>query len=191
MRRSSWLVMGLMLFVWACETGSPYERLVKRELNSGQVNDSLFLTFKFGDSREDFFKKGWEQNKMGLIAQGPRNMNIKYVMPNSEKGNSPIQMLFYPIFDEDQKIKTMNISFNYTGWAPWNRKFFSDSLAYAVQDSLMNWYGGNPFLEVPLEAQENSIWVKVDGNRLISLGIADEQNVKGYIKDLNHPDNQK
>ena len=189
MKRSDWFAMGLILsMIVGCENGSKFEHLVEKELSSGQRNDSLFLNFYFGITREEFFSRGWEQNKQGLIAQGPRNQNIKYIMPNKEKGNSPIQMLFYPVFDDQNKIKTMNLTFNYSGWSPWGRKYFSDSLAIALQDTLERWYGGNEFVLMPVEEKE--VWVKLDGNRLISLTIEDEQYVRGFIKDLTHPENK-
>ncbi len=189
MKLDSWLVMVvcLMVSLESCDNRSEYEKLVDSGLQSGETHDSLFLNFYFGISREEFFSRGWEENKKGLIAQGPRNQNIKYIMPNNEPGNSPIHMLFYPDFDAESKIKGMWLTFNYPGWAPWNRKFFSDSLIVAVQDTLMKWYGGANFHKVTNEEEE--LLVKVDGNRLISLYIEDEQNVKGYMKDLTHKDN--
>ncbi len=192
MKRGDWVIMGVILsMVIGCETRSVYDRLVERELATGEVNDSLFLDFYFGQTSKEFFENGWKQNKKGLIAQGPGNQTVRYVMPNDKKGESPIHMLFYPDFDEQGKVKLMNLTFNYSGWAPWNRKFFSDSLLVAVQDTLMNWYGGNAFITITMDDQKNDLLVKVDGNRMISLTVEGEQNVQGYIKDLTNTENKE
>lgn len=184
----------LIVMVWLglMSCSSEYDQTVRRELRSGVVNDSLFLGFKFNDSREEFFSKGWELNKKNLVAQGPKNQNIQYLMGVPEQGKSVIQMLFYPDFDKDMKVRKMDISYSYMGWSPWNRKFFSDSLMVAVKDSLMTWYGGNEFLPILKDNQTtDTIWAKVDGNRLITLTIADDKMIKGYIKNLIHPDFKK
>lgn len=186
------IIIGLVfVFLQSCET-SAYNSAVKKELASGKVYDSLFLNFKFGDTRQEFFDKGWEQNKKNLIAQGPRNKNIQYMLKTRVPKSSPIQMLFYPDFDKNNRIRKMDLSFSYSGWAPWNRRFYSDSLLVAMRDTLMNWYGGNDFIAVDLSQKSgDKVWAKVDGNRLITLKIQDEKIVEGYIKNLIHPDYKK
>ncbi|MEQ8474163.1 MAG: hypothetical protein RIC35_23410 [Marinoscillum sp.] len=171
---------------------SKVTRAIENELASGVKYDSLFLNFKFGDTREQFFANGWEQNKKNLIAQGPENRNIQYILTPEDSTKSRILMLFYPDFDTDLKVKKMDLQFGYMSWAPWNPQFFSDSLMFAIQDTLMSWYGGNEFLLIPKkEKRTKDVWVKVDGNRLISLAIKNDQRIEGYIKDMSHPDNMK
>ena len=192
MKKIEFIIFGLLVWLFlGCEKGSDYDQLIKRELASGVINDSLFLEFGFGDTQKEFYKNGWEQNKKGLISQGPRNMTVKYMMANNTPGNSSIQMLFYPVFDQNQEVKTMNLTFSYSGWAPWNRRFCSDSLLVAVQDTLMSWYGGNEFIKVTMPNQNKELMVKVDGNRMISLAAEGDQNVQGYIKDLTNIENKQ
>ena len=192
MKSSDLLVIGLLLWiVVGCDDRTPYEKLVDQELKSGVKEDSLFLEFYFGNTREEFFKTGWEKNKKGLIAQGPRNQNVLYIMPNDKMGESPIHMLFFPEFDKAQKIKNMKLTFTYSGWSPWNKKFSSDSLMVALQDTLQRWYGGNEFVQIKLPYDQEESLVKLDGNRLINLSKIDDQYIQGYIKDLNHPDYKK
>lgn len=180
-----------VIFLFLCSCDSEYEKLLKKELKSGIVYDSIFLGFNFSHSRKEFFNIGWKQNKKGLIRQGPENKNIEHILKTKEKGKSSIQMLFYPGFDKDDKIKKMDIRFRYLGWSPWNRHLFSDSLLVAVKDTLMSWYGGNEFLLMEYETEPTQIWVKVDGNRRISLSIKDEREVSGVIKDLLNDENSE
>lgn len=163
---------------------SEYSRTVKKELESGERYDSLFLTFQFGDQRREFFSKGWIQNSEGLIKQGPQNKNVEYMLGESKPGISPIRMLFYPRFTEDDQLHIMDLSFQYLTWSPTTDKFNSDKLVPIVQDTLMNWYGGNPFIQVRGEEGQEDIWVKIDGNRQISLSISDIQTLEGKIEDL-------
>lgn len=192
MRKIDWtLILIFIVVLMSCQK-SKVAGLVERELASGVIYDSIFLQFKFGDTREEFFAKGWEQNKKNLIAQGPENRNIQYILTPPDSTQSRILMLFFPEFDKHMKIKKMDLQFGYLAWAPWNRQYFSDSLLFAIQDTLLNWYGGNEFLLIPKKDEATKdVWVKVDGNRLISLAIKNDQRIEGYIKDLKHPDNMK
>ncbi|MDH5380040.1 MAG: hypothetical protein OEW75_04260 [Cyclobacteriaceae bacterium] len=182
--RNSLFVLAFLMLLAGCME-SEYSRLVKRELNSEVRYDSLFLTFSFGDQRRNFFSKGWIQNSEGLIKQGPNNQNVEYLMGEAKKGSSQIRMLFYPRFTEEDHMYIMDLSFEYLGWFPTTDKFNSENLLPVIKDTLMNWYGGNSFIKVSLgDETEEDLWVKVDGNRQITLRIIDEQTVEGKMEDL-------
>lgn len=185
----TFLLVVLTLFsgLMSCES-SQYEQLIETEYNSGIRNDSLLLGIYFGDSRKEFFAHGWDLNKQGLVRQGRGNNNVSHLL-KSEDDKTDIEMLFYPDFDQELKIKSIPIRFMYTGWAPWNEQLFADSLLYAVKDTLLSWYGGNSFYLLENENPKKNIWYKVDGNRQITLAVVDEKQVKVMIKDMYHPDN--
>lgn len=190
MRKVGNSLIGLLVintFLISCFQ-SEYTKMVLEEREKGIIYDSIFLNFKFGYSKKQFFSEGWEQNKMGLIKHGPRNQRVLYTLNPKDSLSSPIQMLFYPDFDKNDRIKKMDIDFRYTAWAPWNRRYFSDSLLVAVQDTLLNWYGGNDFLLVQYDQEPRKVWVKVDGNRRISMRITNEQEVAAVISDLSNPE---
>lgn len=181
------IVVVLFAGLMSCEQ-SDYEKVLREEYNTQVRNDSLFLGFYLGSTKEEFFSHGWKINKKGLVKQGRQNMNVSHVIKSAD-GSSDIEMLFYPDFDEETKIRTMPVRMLYTGWAPWNEHLFADSLAYAVMDSMMVWYGGNSF-DVFTDAKTGvDVWFKVDGNRQITLGVVDEKEIKVMIKDMYHPDN--
>lgn len=181
--KNKWWVWGILVWLMAC-TESEYSRLVKRELATGQRKDSIFLSFRLGDTRKEFYAKGWEINKTGQIRQGPGNNNIEYLMPDERPGHSSIQMLFFPDFSKGDTIRQMNLSFTYTGWFPVNNQFHPDTLLVALKDTLMNWYGGNPFLLISRHQQPKDLWVKVDGNRQITLYSDGFKEVVGKIEDI-------
>ena len=162
------LVVVLSMVFNCCR--SDYSKLVIKEINSGIKNDSIFFGIYFGNTKSEYYKKCWEMNKQKVLFHGSKNMNVKYLLKKIDENSPQIQMLFSPEYNEDDKIHKMNVEFSYTGWASWNKHLYSDRLIPIVQDSILQWYQGNEFLKIELEEFPNEeIWVKVDGNRRISL----------------------
>jgi hypothetical protein len=74
----------------------------------------------------------------------------------------------------------MDVEFSYEDWALWNKDLYADKLVPVVQDTLMKWFPGNPFMQV-----KGSL-VKVDGNRQIVLKQKSERDVSVRIEDLEY-----
>ena len=92
-------------------------------------------------------------------------------------------MDFYPKFYED-KIIEMPVTFSYRAWSPWNKDLFADSLKFEVLDLMREWYGSG-FLEIKNPKNPgSSAFVKVDGNRRISIYNLDDSKVQVDIVDL-------
>ena len=174
----------IALALGACQE-SEYQRLVKAELASGVRYDSLMFGVNFGDSSKDFYAKCWELNKTGVISHGPKNMNVQYTIENPD--GSDIAMLFYPAYDTNGAIKKMDVEFSYKAWSPWNVDYQADQLLPVIRDTLENWYPGNPFMELP--SQSDTILVKVDGNRRISMKSDGKRNVLVKMIDMSNQDN--
>jgi hypothetical protein len=166
---------------------SEYTSLVKKELASGVRQDSLIFGIRFGDTRNDFFGKCFDLNQQQLITQGPNGTSVQYLFKDSlvHQRATRLRLLFYPTFDENEKIAEMKMEFSYQGWAPWNRELQSDSLKIKVIDMLSSWYGGNQFINVKLG--ETDVPIKVDGNRRILIDVKDAQSVRVMVQDLLHP----
>ncbi len=170
-----------MLLGWGCFSCNHqpnYYDLVEEELSSGIRVDSLFLDIKFGMSSKEFFKHCWELNKAGELNQGAQNITVLYKIQNSEK---PISMDFYPTFHDD-KIYEMPVVFTYENWAPWNENTKPEVLQMEVLEVFKEWYGED-FIEVK-HPTAGSAFVKVDGNRRISIFIGGEKEVKALFTDL-------
>ena len=76
------------------------------------------------------------------------------------------------------------VTFQYDGWAPWNKHLFSDSLLQDVLQLYKKWYSkGNSFIEMK-EPGKSTIYVKVDGNRRIVIGKKDDMVVKANYTNL-------
>jgi len=151
-----------------------------RELASGERFDSLFFGFYLGMPSEDFYSRCWQLNKQGLIREGSSNTTVHYDVQNFAY---PAGMDFYPGF-HDGHIAEMPLAFKYDAWAPWNRHLTADSLKIEVIDLMEEWFGDG-FIEIrnPNKGGSNA-FVKVDGNRRISIYNQLDEAVKVDIVDL-------
>ncbi|MBK5269422.1 MAG: hypothetical protein JJE22_00280, partial [Bacteroidia bacterium] len=70
------------------------------------------------------------------------------------------------------------------GWAPWNKHMYADSLLPDVLNLYKKWYsGGNSFIQID-DKEKGTIYVKVDGNRRITIGKYDDMIVKIDFTDM-------
>lgn len=165
---------------------SEYTRLVKSELAKGVRNDSLLFGIRFGDTRNEFYGKCFDLNRQQLVTAGAGN-NVEFIFSDSlfHKRPTNLSLLFYPSFDQNERISNMKMQFSYRAWAPWNRDLQSDSLIGKTEKILMKWYGGNSFIMA--EVGDQRVLVKLDGNRRILLYIFDMQNVSVEVQDILNP----
>lgn len=165
-------------FLFSCQ--SEYEKLEKKELNSGKQVNELFLGLELGMDRKTFFETCWELNKQGKLSNGPTELSIEYQTEMSS-GN-PARMRFYPKFDQD-KIYLMPIEFTYEGWSPWNEDLSAENLREDVVKLFEEWYGSG-FIEVTNEDKSQIVFVKMDGNRRIRIFKKHISSVRVEISDL-------
>ena len=159
-----------------------YNRLVNSELASNKRVDSIFFDIKFGMTGKDFFAYCWEMNRKGLFTDGQSNTAVLYRLNHNEL-KYPASMNFYPEMDKNG-INKMMVTFQYEGWAPWNKHLFSDSLVLDVLQLYKKWYSnGNSFIEIK-EPGKSTIYVKVDGNRRIVIRKKDDMVVKADYTNL-------
>ena len=178
------LVLGMLLFSRCTREDSfkQYEALLEKELSSGKRADSLFYGIYFGMTSKQFFGHCWEMNKKGLFTDGENNTAVLYRLHNNELQH-PAAMNFYPKFYQD-KVYKMQVTFTYDAWAPWNKHLFSDQLHQDVLNLYKRWYRqGNPFTAIT-DPEKGTIYVKLDGNRRITIGQYDEMRVKVDYTDV-------
>jgi hypothetical protein len=162
-----------------CSSKTKYENRLNHELASGVRYDSLFMGFYFGMPEKDFYTRCWNLNKKGLIRQGESNTTVLYELKDELK--YPGTMDFYPKFNQG-KIFEMPVRFLYKGWAPWNKKLYSDNLEIDV----MNWYEkvyGDGFIKVK-HPKRGIAYVKLDGNRRITIFKEDDLHVWAVFTDM-------
>ncbi|WP_299529610.1 hypothetical protein [Ulvibacterium sp.] len=181
-----WTVFWLIFSISCSE--NKYSDLVKKELASGVIHDSLFLGLRLGQSRKDFFEICWDLNREKKVTHSELFPFVKYPLPKKKslEAENDITMLFYGDFNREKTVMTgIQLQFYYEAWALWNEAVQSDKLLLAVKDSLEKWYPGNDFLELKKDSLQ--FFVKVDGNRRITIKPLDDNRiVKAKIDDLRY-----
>lgn len=174
-----------LLFFTQCKRDKNFEQykeLVKAETSSGKRVDSIFFGLYFGMTSKEFFMHCWDLNKKGLFTDGENNNAVLYKLDHNEL-DYPASLNFYPRF-ANNRISNMVATFQYNAWAPWNKQLFADSLLPRILKLYKQWYSnGNPFLEIN-DPVKKTIYVKVDGNRRITIGKSDDMIVKVDYTDL-------
>ena len=172
----------------ACEIESEYSKLLKKELKSGKSFNDLVLGLKIGQTKDDFFEICADLNKKKLITSGARNLYPEYILypKDSVENGKKIRMSFMGIFDNDRVMKGMDIRFNYYSWIAWREEYNSDNLINEIKDTLQLWYPGNNFIEIDLklDSKNNLAYVKIDGNRQITMYKIDGRDVAVIIEDV-------
>jgi hypothetical protein len=179
--RIDWILMILIsgIIISGCSPRAKYERRLKHELASGVRYDSLFLGLYFGMPEKVFYLHCWNLNQKGMIKQSESNTTAEFELKSELKHEAIMD--FYPRFDQG-KISEMPVTFKYKGWAPWNKTLSSDNL----QLDVLKWYEkvyGNGFIKVkhPLHGMA---FVKIDGNRRITIFKQDELHVWAVFADM-------
>jgi hypothetical protein len=176
-----WIIPLLVtsLIIGGCTPRSKYERRLKHELASGVRCDSIFLGIYLGMSDKDFYTHCWSLNKEGLVKQNSNNTAVEYQLRDELK--APARMEFYPEFVQ-RKIIEMPVKFAYNGWAPWNKELSSDNL----QKDILKWFKkdyGDGFITVK-HPEHGTAFVKLDGNRRITIFRQDDINVWAVFTDM-------
>lgn len=186
-----WFVILISCSLVSCK--SEYQQYIDEELNSGEVRDSLFMGMRMGQTKKDFYSVCWELNRQQLISQGTGNNTARAVIDRDTLGDNSQgkEILFYGIFNEEDIMKGMNMSYSYISWAPWNRDKQADSLLLDLREQYLKGYPGNDFIEVDIKQLDQPALVKIDGNRQILMYPKNDKDVVVKIEDLHYKLNEQ
>lgn len=160
----------------ACDNRTPYEKILQRELDSGIRQDTLFLGYYLGMPKQEFFDHSWELNQQKIVRG---DSHVRYQL---EGYSNDATMIFYPDFKDD-RISRMPVEIQFDAWAIWNRELYSDSLIVEVLNSFEEIYGSGFIQTIHPEAGKEA-WIKIDGNRRISVYRHDDRKVRVEFLDL-------
>jgi hypothetical protein len=168
------VLLGILITISAisCDRETDYQSLVEKELAKEARRDSLFLGYHFGMTRQEFFDHSWKLNSEKVVMQGNRSASIRYDLDNLKYR---AQKNFYPEFYEG-KIYKMPVRYMYNGWAPWNRKYWADSLKKDVVEQFRNRYS-NSFYEMNHPELKVPAHIMVDKNMRIAIYELDNKEV--------------
>ena len=189
MNRINQLVLVLVVLLSLVSCKSEYQQYVDREMASGIKQDSLIFGMRMGQTKDDFFTICWDLNKEKIISQGV-GANARYVTDRDSIGGEadPIskEMLFYGIFDENEVMRGMRMTYSFLAWAPWNEEMQSDHLLEHLREIYLAEYPGNDFIELEIKESEYPALVKIDGNRQILMYPKNDKDVVVKIEDLEY-----
>ena len=117
---------------------------------------------------------------------GPGNEYARHYMEPKEENGKRIDMLFYGIFDDENKMTGFKMRLSYTGWAPWAEGYQAEDLKEAIEDTLMKWYPGNDFMD-DLKKDDMFASYKIEGNLEFKLIKIDDRQIAVRIEDITAP----
>ena len=168
---------------------SEYQQYVDQEMASGVKQDSLIFGMRMWQTKMDFYATCWDLNKEKIISQGT-GANARYVTDRDSIGGEadPLskEMLFYGIFDENDVMRGMRMSYSFLAWAPWNEDLQSDRLLEHLREIYLAKYPGNDFIELEIKESKYPALVKIDGNRQILMYPKNDKDVAVKIEDLEY-----
>jgi len=170
----------LLIALAGCIGKSPYEQLVADELETGIRHDSLFHGIHFQMDRKAFQERSHQLNREGVFTDGEAAKVRFKILELRDTAT----FLFYPDFHEN-KVYQIQALAEYDAWAPWNKNLNAQALGEDLRKLMLKWYGGNDFLKVESD-DKPTLWVKVDGNRRITLTEDDDARVKIFFRDLTY-----
>jgi len=157
-----------------------YKQLVDHQLSRNIRSDDLFYGLKLGMTKEGFFTHCRSMNKNGLFFNSAGNTAVICRLDTALK--SPAKISFYPEFFENRMYK-LSAAVNYEGFAPWNKSLFADSLATDLLRLFKHWYGPANVLQIS-DPLTGAAFIKIDGNRKLSIRKKDEQEITVEFIDL-------
>ena len=162
---------------------TPYQAMIKEELNLGVRYDTLFNGLHFNMTSTRFYEHCFEMNQQGVFFQygGSEGISIKY----DQDFKYPVEFVFYPKFEKEQ-ITELKGHFYYPQGNGFNKEFYAPRLQLELVKKIEEWYGGRPFLKVTGPDQySGDAYAKIDGNRQIMLwNHSDNHQVMILFSDL-------
>lgn len=144
-----------------------YHDLQERELATEVISDSVFFGVHLKMTSANFF-----EHCQGMLEKGifNGNYNNEVIVALDEGFKKKVKLVFYPKFNKPF-IESVQARFSYMNSSVFNRgEEGSRVLLEELKKVMLQWYGGNPFIEIPPKnAFDRPIHVKIDGNREITL----------------------
>ncbi|WP_373492634.1 hypothetical protein [Aquiflexum sp.] len=169
------IIIGWMISMQACD--SPSFKFGEDKISQ---TDSLFFGIHLGMDQKNFFDLCAELNRKQIITQGSGgSTNVEYRIKNDF--DNEVSMRFFPTFI-DNKVYEMPVTYSYIAWAPWNKKYWADSLLEKLLVKYKEWYGED--FKLINHPTQGKVYYKIDGKRRINLFVKDEQFVQAVFTDL-------
>lgn len=140
--------------------------------------DSVHLGVRLGMERQAFYDHCWGLNKLGQnITQGHNNTSVMHT--DTTNFSFPVDINFYPEFNNEGKVYILPVRYEYKAWAPWNKEVYSDQLVKEVIPLMEKSY--NITFEKK-EVKGKPFWYHYESPRLITIYEEDDHYVHVKFK---------
>ena len=159
----------LLIGVLGCNRSNEakYKVYEKKELAKKIREDSLFKGLYLKMPFKEFRTYSFDMNVKGHFKQGGQK-SPNWVQCKLEEMTYPATLTFYPQFKSDS-INEMNAAIYYENAKFKDGIFEKDSLLLDVLNLMDKWYGGKTFKIKSPNFYKEDIYVKVKGNRRITV----------------------
>jgi hypothetical protein len=168
----------LLPFAFLLGCRKSYKEVEQAELAKKIRYDSVFQGVYLGMPRDEFRAHCLKMNQVGKFKEGAM-AKVQFVAP---VGPDSVVFLFYPDFVNDL-ISEVPVLAQYKAWSPWNDELSGVVLEKKIKEFIISQIGGNSFQPI-YGASDKVAWVKVDGNRRITVYRMEDDYVKIIYKDL-------
>jgi len=175
-RWATFFGMILFLYLNLPHTGCKNSSLTGNEYHAKL--DSVHLGVRLGMERQAFYDHCWALNKSDLnITQGHNNTSVMHI--DTVNFSYPVDINFYPKFNEEGKVYILPVRYEYKAWAPWNKEVFSDQLLKEVIPLMEKSYN---ITFKKKEVNGKPVWYHYESPRLISIYEEDDHYVHVKFK---------
>lgn len=148
--------------------------------------DSVHMGVRLGMERQEFYDHCWDLNKQGKnITQGHHNTSVLH--SDSVNFTYPVDINFYPKFNDENKIYILPVRYEYRSWAPWNKEAHSDKLLPEVVALMEQSYGCKFELK---DINGKEVWYNFESPRLVTIYSDDDHFVFVKFKNERYKSNE-
>ena len=179
------LLFSISFLFLSCDKGSfnkkssksEYDKKVEQELNSGIKNDDIFMTFRFGDSKNTVKNKFHKLRQEGKISLNDyREYEYKFVFNEYEmtNGYASFSQKFHngKLYKFRMMVKPHDDMKEFGSSASYKMvQLKSESLFNNLSILYMDKYGSPISRKNTLNNKDDRFWI--DGNRQIEISLAD------------------
>ncbi|MEX2602414.1 MAG: hypothetical protein WD355_12235 [Balneolaceae bacterium] len=160
----------------SCNREIDYDTWVEQELSKEFREDEVLLGYRLGMETRDFYHHGVELNQRDIVR------GMSQIIYPFEELPYPATIHIVGNFHED-RLYELFCSIKYDDWNPGNSEYFTDRMIPELIDYFEELYGSG-FRKIEHPEHEREAWIKIDGNRRISIYPINEMYVNIEFFDL-------
>lgn len=160
----------------SCQKDLNYEEWVEQELADGARYDEVLLDYRLGMDTREFYEHGVELNQQGIV------YGMSQIVYPFDELPYPATMDIVGNFHEGL-LYELFCTISYDDWTPGTPEYFTDRMIPELIEYFEELHGPG-FRQIEHPEHERDAWIKIDGNRRISIYPLNELHVNIEYFDL-------